>query len=92
MNPDRLRAPPIELPSYKPGTVVMNPRQYNKLCDAGLIRVRTATGRKPEYFWNDVPLVLSDNMPPDGWFIVPGGAPETVEHTVVVQKPKDDDE
>ena len=92
MNLDRLRAPAIGLPSYKPGTVIMHTRQYNKLCDAGLLRIRTATGRKPETFWNGVPVIRDDNMPPAGWFIVPGGAPETVEHTVVVQKPKDDDE
>lgn len=89
----RIGGAQTELSGYKPGTIVMHTRQYNKLCDADLIRVRTATGRKPELFWNGVPLVINDNMPPGGWFIVPGGASETVE-TVVLQKaqPQDDGE
>ena len=90
MNPDRLRAPPIALPSYKPGTVLMHTRQYNKLCDSDLIRVRTATGRKPELFWNGVPVELNDNMPTSGWFIVPARM-ETIEHERVIVKPSQDD-
>ena len=92
---DRLRPWPLPDPTrlLKPGTVIMHTRQYNKLCDADLIRVRTATGREPELLWNGVPVIRDDNMPPSGWFIVPGGASETVE-TVILQKaqPQDDEE
>ena len=92
---DRLRPWPLPDPTrlLKPGNVIMHTRQYNKLCDAGLIRVRTATGREPELLWNGVPVFRDDNMPPSGWFIVPGGASETVE-TVILQKaqPQQDDE
>ncbi len=81
-------------PGYKPGTILMHTRQYNKLCDAGLLRTRTATGREPETFWNGVPVIRNDNMPPDGWFPVPSGSSSEIVETVVVKKaqPEEDDE
>lgn len=68
---------------YVPGTVIMHTRQYNKLCDAGLLRVRTATGREPEIFWNGVPLIRDDNMPESGWFIVPGAVEGAAEEFLI---------
>ena len=90
MNLDRLRAPAIGLPSYKPGTIIMHTRQYNKLCDAGLLRTRTATGREPETSWNGAPVIRDDSMPLAGWFIVPSIL-ETIEHERIIVKPQEDD-
>ena len=86
--------PPDPTRLLKPGTVIMHTRQYNKLCDADLIRVRTATGRKPELLWNGVPVFRDDNMPPSGWFIVPGAVEAAVETFLDTQKfrPQDDEE
>lgn len=87
--------PPSEpIHRLKPGTVLMHTRQYNKLCDAGMIRVRSSTGREPELYWNGVPVIRDDNIPPGGWFIVPGGGggSEIVTEHIVVKSSQDDDD
>lgn len=59
----------MSLFGLKPGDIVMSPKQYNALCH---LMIERKSDSESIVTWNGIRVIISDNMPEKGWFIVPG--------------------